>query len=164
MAPRNPDLSSLVRAGQFSADDPGENELLRQTIRGGTAYLRSFDWCREIKECYVGDIAVGDVVVVLLCRIVPAKEAVDEWLWVVVGDLPPAYIVTDDAPDAASALDAYIGEMERWVDAVRKGQSVAELIPVLTAEGGDVLDPTREHAADLERRLRMLENMFLSGS
>jgi hypothetical protein len=100
----------------------------------------------------------------LLCRIVPAEEAVDEWLWVVVGDLPPAYIVTDNARDTPSALDAYTGEMERWIEAVRKGQSVADLIPVLTADGSEVIDPTIEYAADLGTRLRKLDSIFLGGS
>jgi hypothetical protein len=104
---------------------------------------------------------VGGVVVVLLFRIVPAREDVDEWLWVVVGDVPPAYLVTDDAPNPASALDGYIGEMERWVAAVRAGQPVDDLIPVGTVDGAAQLEPTVERADEIESRLRFLTEEIL---
>ena len=60
----------------------------------------------------------------------PLRRDVDELLWVVVGDIPPAYLVTDDAPDPVAALQAYIREMRRWIEAVRLGRPIADLIPV----------------------------------
>jgi hypothetical protein len=131
-------------------------------IEGARAYLASFEWCRAIRECYIGDIAVGGVVTVLLFRIQPARPDVDEWLWVVVGDLPPAYLVVDDAPNPAAALDAYIGEMERWITAVRQGGPVDDLIPVEATGGGERLEPTRDRADELERRLRFLHAEILA--
>ena len=47
---------------------------------------------------------IGGVVAVFLFRIDGPPE-VDPLLWVVVGDLPTAYLVTDDAPSPAIALD-----------------------------------------------------------
>ena len=58
------------------------------------------------------------------------------------GDLPPAYLTTEDCPNPAAALDGYIGAMMEWVHAAQNGESVADLIPVnvpATKENGDML-------------------------
>jgi hypothetical protein len=73
---------------------------------------------------------------------------------VIVGDLPPAYIVVEDNPTAADALDAYCSEMESWVEAVRNGESVNELIPVN-------VPPSREYAEQLSGRLGYLRSKIL---
>ena len=66
----------------------------------------------------------------LFRSITPRSKDVGTWLWAVVGDLPPAYIVVDDNPTAADALDAYCSEMGSWVEAVERGDSIDDLIPV----------------------------------
>ena len=85
----------------------------------------------------------------------PTRRGVDSVLWVITGDLPPAYLVTDDAPDWQRALAAYAGEMRKWVAAVRDGSSTADLIPVNVT-------PTAEHAAMLERRLDFIERELIA--
>jgi hypothetical protein len=67
----------------------------------------------------------------------------------VVGDLPKAYLVTDDSPSPRLALETYVELMSEWVDAATKGQPVDELIPVNVA-------PTLENAKLLEGRLAFL--------
>lgn len=156
------DLSALVACTEYTEPDAEEARLIVEMIEGAHAYLSSFEWCHGILECYIGDVAVGGIVVVALLRIEPARAAVDEWLWVVVGDLPPAYLVVDDAPDPAAALGVYIDEMERWVEAVKTGRPVDDLIPVATAGGGAGLEPTLELAEALEGRLRFLESEILA--
>jgi hypothetical protein len=42
----------------------------------------------------------------------------------------PAYMVTEQTPNPACALKAYIVLMRQWVEAVMKGESVEDLIPV----------------------------------
>jgi hypothetical protein len=155
------DFTKLVPCADFAGEDAEDDALLKEMIGTGLSYLRSFDWCRQVVECYVGDIAVGGVVAVLLAKIEPAEEELDEWLWLVVGDLPPAYLVVDGAPNPAAALDSYIGEMERWVAAVKAGESIDDFIPVETATGAAPLQPTREHADELARRLRFLDEKIL---
>src|SRR5262249_27562849 len=110
--------------------------------------VRSFTWCKSVEESFAG-IAIPGVVGVFLFRIEPVQSEVDSWLWVVVGDLPPAYLVVDDAPNPPCALKAYIDEMQRWVDAVKAGGSLEDVIPVNVT-------PTIEHARMLEQRLRFL--------
>jgi hypothetical protein len=129
-------------------DNDQDTALLRQMFKEAESYLCSFDWCGSIAQSYFG-LGIGGVVAVFLFRIVPKQEGVDEWLWVVVGDLPSAYLVTDDNPTPASALEAYVAEMSAWVDAVENGRPVADLIPVN-------VPPTRENSQQLRNRLTFL--------
>lgn len=118
-------------------------------------YLLSFTWCQEILEGYVG-LCVEPVVGVFLFRIKHDGSA-DDWLWVVTGDLPPAYIaVSAETPNGACALDGYIGEMEHWVDAVRAGQTqgLDDIIPVNAP-------PTPENADHLAKCLKFLDEKIL---
>jgi hypothetical protein len=73
----------------------------------------------------------------------------DELLWVVVGDLPPAYLVTDGNPIPLAALETYVEEMQAWVNAVEAGEPVDDLIPVNVT-------PTHDHAKQLKERLLCL--------
>ena len=102
---------------------------------------------------YAG-LAIAGVVGVFLCEIEPNSRDVDDVLWVIVGDLPSAYLVTDDSPTAEAALRTYIDLMNEWVGAVKKGDSVDKLIPVNVA-------PNAEHARMLESRLRFLRERVL---
>jgi len=74
---------------------------------------------------------------------------------VVVGDVPSAYLVADDAPNPAKALRVYLDEMQRWVDAAQAGKPVVDLIPVN-------VPPTKEAAAQLQSRLVFLRDKVLS--
>jgi len=148
------DLSKAVPAAQIEGEDPHETHELKVLLREASTYLQSFAWCRRIREEYMG-IGVGGVIGVFLFRIIPSGDDVDEWVWVVAGDLPLAYITAEEAPNAACALDAYIGAMDRWVAAAKVGDPTDGLIPV------DV-PPSPEHARQLEARLRFLDREILS--
>jgi hypothetical protein len=76
-------------------------------------------------------------------------------LWVVVGDLPPAYLVCDDAPTWQEALQSYCSEMTRWVEAVRAGTSLEDVIPVGS-------EPTLEHAAMLASRVEFIRGKIVT--
>jgi hypothetical protein len=157
------DFTRLVSCSEYIGEDAEDHALIREMIERANSFLRSFDWCAGIAECYMGDVAVGGVVAAILFRIEPAREGVDEWLWVVVGDVPPAYLVTDDAATASAALERYIEEMQRWIDAVEAGESIDELIPVATSDGSTRLEPTPAIAEELSSRLRFLNEKVLRG-
>ena len=116
-------------------------------------YLRAFSWCERIEEGFAG-ICVPGLFGVFLFRFVPAREGVEPWVWVIAGDLPPAYLTTENAPNPACAVDAYIGAMQSWVRAVREGRPVSDEIPV-TAPA------TVPYAALLEARLTLLDQEIL---
>jgi hypothetical protein len=131
----------------MTGEDAEETGLLKAAFNEARAYLGSFAWVHSIREAYFG-VGVGGVVSTFLFRI-DAEPNVDEWLWVVVGDLPSCYLVTDRASDGIEALKTYCEVMEDWVETVRARGDLAEAFPVKAP-------PTVENAAALESRIAAL--------
>jgi len=145
---RNVDLSRVVSLQQMRGEDAEETNQLHKMHESAIAFMRGFGWFKGATESYFGG-GVGDVVALFLLHIDANKSEIDLWLWVIVGDLPSAYIVVTDDPTPRAALTAYVEEMGRWVDAVFAGKSVEQLIPVNGA-------PTKGNAEALRRRLSFL--------
>jgi hypothetical protein len=148
------DLTKLTHSAALRGEDDNEIQLLKAMLSDAERYLLSFGWCRDIIESYIG-IGVGGVVAVFLFQITPNGKLVDEWLWVIVGDIPPAYITIDSAPNSACALDAYIGAMQKWINAVSNGHPVDGLIRVNVS-------PSLENVGRLKSRLDFLDKQILS--
>ncbi len=115
-------------------------------------FLSSSTWCERIEESFFG-FGYAGIVAVFLFRIVPARPGVDDWLWVVVGDLPPAYLVTEGNLTPDLAIDGYICEMSKWVQAAKEGRPVDHLIPVN-------VPATQENAEALEGRLNAVRRII----
>lgn len=147
-------MSKVTMVEHLEGETEEETRDLAKLAKTAKAYLASFRWCGGIKEEYAG-LTIPGIVGVFLFRIVPGSPDTDEWLWVVVGDLPPAYITLDSSPNPATGLDAYIGAMREWVDAVKNNLPTEELIPVNTPA-------TIQYAEMLESRLDFLESEVLS--
>jgi len=152
----------LVPVEEFRGEDVEDESLLAEMFDRADTYVKGFSWCGGVIGRYVGDVAIGGVVAVLLYQIVPASHNAEPSVWVVVGDLPPAYISAEDAGLSACALHGYVREVQDWIAAVKLGQPVDELMPLLDWRTGDPLNPTVENAADLEHRITGLEEIVLS--
>jgi hypothetical protein len=148
------DITKVVRASQITGESSEETVELRQMMDEASKYLRAFSWCADILESYLG-IGFPGVVGVFLFKIRPARAGIDEWIWIVVGDLPYAYITSEDAPNPACALDGYIGAMEEWVQAAQAGRPITDIIPVN-------VPPTPENANRLASSLKFLDREILS--
>jgi hypothetical protein len=146
--------TNLVPVSELKGDSPTDTKMLKGMYSEASRFLTSFKWCGGIRRGWFGQ-GVGGVVAVFLFEIEPSKPDVDDTLWVVVGDLPPAYLVIDDSPTPKAALATYVAEAKRWVAAVRSQSDLADCIPVN-------VPPTSENASRLERRLEFLEREFLS--
>ena len=118
--------------------------------RKATDFLTAFRWCASVRESFLA-FGSGHILGVFLFRIEPRLLGVDDTLWVVVGDLPSAFLVCDDAPDWRCALKCYVREMQRWVVAVLSGCSLEGIIPVRVS-------PTPEHAGMLASRLKFIQD------
>lgn len=149
-----PDLSKVVEWERYFAVQTEDLEEAKFLCQEAREFLEFYDWCVEIKETFVGILYPG-IVAVFLFKIVPSRQDIDDWVWVVVGDLPPAYLTVDECPNPAAALDGYVGAMLEWVDAAQKGESVADLIPVN-------VPATKENAEMLKVRLDFLNERVLS--
>jgi hypothetical protein len=143
-----PDLTKVVRWPQYLEGQANDKAEITKMYEGASRFMQSQKWCRSIEAGYVGVVHPG-IIGVFLFQMSPSSIDIDRWIWVIVGDLPPAYIASDDCPDPAAALDGYIGEMDEWVDAVENGRPVDELIPVN-------VPATKENALKLKKRLDFL--------
>lgn len=126
---------------QFS-EEKGSSYLFLQEAQ---LFLNNKKWCQKIEDGFLG-IYVEGILAAFKFIIIPTSDNIDKELWVIVGDIPPAYLVTDYAPDAISALKVYVEEMNLWVDAVMNNKSIDDLIPVNTSA-------TKENAKNLKKRL-----------
>jgi len=140
----------MIPAAQIQ--DPEVREMANEA----ESFIESHRWCTRVASVELAWAAAG-VLGVFQVRLVPARPTVDEVLWVVVGDLPTAYLVQDDAPTWREALTGYIYEMSKWVSAVKQGDSLDEIIPVEA-------EPTLEHAQMLESRLTFIEQNILGAT
>src|ERR1017187_10666819 len=147
------EISRMTPVDSIEGESVIDTNLLRRMATEARDFIGTQDWCEHIDHQYFA-YGVGGVVAVFLFQITSRFVDIDECLWGIVGDLPPAYIVVEDNPTAADALDAYCSEMESWVEAVQNGESVDELIPVN-------VPPTREYAEQLSGRLGYLRSEIL---
>jgi hypothetical protein len=144
------DVSKMQPVDLIEGDSVVDTDLLKQTATEAYNFICGQDWCEHVDRQYLA-YGVGGVVAVFFFQITPSAKDVDSCLWVIVGDLPPAYLVVDDSPTAADALDGYCSLMMEWVEAVEAGESVDELIPVNAS-------PTIENAEQLKGRLQFLRS------
>ncbi len=147
------DISKMMPVDSIEGESDVDTKLLREMAAEAHIFILEHEWCELVDRQYLA-YGVGGVVAVFLVQITPRSEDVDTFLWVIVGDLPPAYIVVDDNPTAADALDGYCSEMEAWVEAAERGEDVEDLIPVNAP-------PTRDNAAQLGGRLEFLKSKIL---
>jgi hypothetical protein len=154
---RMPELpvKGIIPISQMIGDDEEETRLLHELSERAQAFLSSFAWCVSISEFYFGD-GIGGIFGVFFARIQPARPAIDDFLWVIVGDLPSAYLVTDACKTPSQAMDAYIEEMRKWIALAKKGETSRNVIPVN-------VPATPEWAKVLEGRLDTLQHEILPG-
>jgi hypothetical protein len=146
-------IDTMKPVALIEGEDAAETKLLREMATAAHDFISSQEWCERVDQEYLA-CGIGGVVAVFLVLITPRSEDIDKCLWVIVGDLPYAYIVVDDNPTALDALDAYCSEMESWVEAVDRGDSTEDLIPVNAPA-------TPESARQLGGRLEFLRQKVL---
>ncbi len=142
-------VSGVVPISCMLGEDDAETQRLRGMEQKARDFVSQFDWCDGIRDFYFG-AGIGDVFAVFLAHIKPMRPEVDQYLWIVVGDIPSAYLVTDDCPNPREALEGYIWEMRKWVALAKQGQTSKDVIPVNVS-------PTPEWSKTLEVRLDTLE-------
>lgn len=152
----------MMNIEQFGVSDVGamggksktEQRYLEEMLDNATRYMQKFPWCAGVEAAYFG-AGAGKIFAVFLFEVKMKWEASNRLFWVVVGDIPPAYLVADEETGTPlDALDLYCCLMGAWVEAVEKQEPVDDLIPVN-------VPPTAENAAMLASRLDYLGEHFL---
>lgn len=137
----------------ISGENDDETVLLNELSDEAFSFLQNKKWCKSIRDgyfCY----GIGGIIGIFLFEIDPSDTDVDHSVWVIVGDVPPAYLSPVYCKSAKDALNGYLAEMEAWVDAIRNNAPVGELIPVNA-------EPNLENAGLLESRLTFLKENVL---
>ena len=140
----------LVNVPSYESDVLNSKEFqgFRAHVEQAVRFAQENEFIFQSHPEYVGAFSPG-VCSIFLSSVFASPHSYAERVWIIVGDVPPAYIVIDDAPDAASALNAYIAEMNLWIEAVRSGRLVEDCIPVNVS-------PTQKWAERLATRMRFL--------
>ena len=77
-------------------NDEEDTKLLRNMAVAADEYIRSFTWCQTVLRSFFAG-GVGGIFAVFLLDIAPARPEAGRWIWIVVGDVPPAYLPLEDA-------------------------------------------------------------------
>jgi hypothetical protein len=149
------DTAHMLAIECLPGSDLTDKDQLLAMSEQARRYLLSHDWCRSVRRGFL-DRGISGVLAVFYFEIEP--DGADEEVWVIVGDIPPAYMDVESCPTGADALEAYLECMEEWVEAVRNGKSVDELIPVGYADTGRPIEPTPDAAEELAGRLAFIRN------
>lgn len=148
------DVSGFQPVDAIQKEDEEENILLRAMSAKAKTYISGFSWSREISAAYLAD-GVGGVAAVFLFVFSEPVGGSNNVLWVVVGDLPSAYLVTDQIKTPDDAFQVYCELMEDWANAVIGGGGLKDVFPVEA-------EPTLENAEALLRRTAFIRNNLMS--
>ena len=148
------DRTKLLSAGQLAGDarfEKGEIDEITQLWSEAIEFLEAHEWCLEVIDQYLSFSAVP-VLCVFLADVKVAAPATSP-LWVIVGDIPPAYIDVSETENAAEAMEDYCAAMAEWVRAVRVGDPLDDLIPVRERGSLRIVRASKEVADALQARL-----------
>lgn len=148
-----------ITDGMTGIDDIDKSEIeyaseVAALVERARSYLSSQSWCERIVEGWV-EYSCGYVIGIFYFHIIPAREDVPRYVWVIAGDLPTAYMDGEFHSSAWEALSAYIVEMQEWVDRVLDGRSITD--DVITVN----VPPEPKWADELAKRLGFVRENFL---
>jgi hypothetical protein len=137
-------------------DIPSNTEFYSEVlllIEEATKYLKSFVWCKKIKDCFLYT-NIGRAFCIFLFEIENTQSSEDNFLWVIVGDIPSMYLDTQGPKTTKEVIELYIGLAEDWIENVRKYKAVDNCYP-FDAE------PTIEMAELLQRKISFMGGTLL---
>ncbi|MDD4968141.1 MAG: DUF4826 family protein [Paludibacter sp.] len=118
-------------------------------------YLNSFVWCNKILNGWlVKDWGYMLCIFYFEIDSVPQSGA-DKFVWIIVGDLPSAYIDIESAHNELEAFEVYVFLMEEWITNVEQGKSVDDCFPIN-------VKPSKKHANMLSNRVKIIKSDFIT--
>jgi hypothetical protein len=113
--------SELTPAKRIIGDDERDTVLLRAMADEAKRYISSFSWCKEVLDSYFGG-GVGGIFAVFFFHVRSSRPDVEPWIWIIVGDIPPAYLPLTDCRTPAEVFRTYMRGMSNWVELARNSQ------------------------------------------
>lgn len=93
---------------------------------------------------------------VFFFHVLPSKSNIPEYVWVIVGDIPPAYIDVDFCHSGREAIKGYVCELQEWVNRVMNDLAIDDSIMPVN------IPPEKNWAMNLQRRLNIINNDILN--
>lgn len=146
--PQGMNTKGFQRLPDIMGEDAADTAALREMAMSARDYIASFNWCPPINAGYLAS-GVGGIAAVFLFEFTSKIQDTDDRLWVIVGDLPSAYLVVEPGDSPPDALERYCSLMEDWIAAIRDSTPLDKAFPVAA-------EPTPENAELLERRIAFL--------
>ena len=144
----------MIQIDELGTSDVEYKEEVILESQRAIKYLSSFKWCNKILNGWLAE-GFGYILCIFYFEIEPAKDSnADDKVWVIVGDIPSAYLDTIEYKTANDALCVYCCLMEEWIEQVKAGKSIEECYPVN-------VPPTNEYAEMLSSRVNLLKRDFL---
>lgn len=141
-----------INLKDINADIEFYNEVVEKHTEA-EKYLLSFYWCKKIKESFLC-ANLGRVFCIFVFEIENSASLEDDFLWVIVGDIPSMYLDFFGENTTAAVTRNYIELAQDWIDHIRKGQSVNECYP-FNAE------PTIELAELLDKKISFMRDTLV---
>ncbi len=146
------DWSTVRSLDEYPVENPQDRVELDMLALRAREYLVGQRWCKGVEQIWHG-YDFGLKIAVFLVK-VSLVSGPGHLVWVVVGDVPPAYLGHPELANPIQALDGYAGEMQAWVKAAKAGMSLDDLIPVNAPA-------TLDNVAQLESRLKFINEHCL---
>jgi hypothetical protein len=124
------------------------DEVLQQKDYA-SKYLSEFRWCKRIIDCSLY-LNFGKILCIFLFEIENKSSPEDNFIWVVVGDLPSMYMDIYGPKSTKEVLEVYVNLSRDWINAVEQGEGVEECFPFDN-------DPSLELARMLKSRVDRIE-------
>jgi len=128
------------------------NEVIKMNERA-SVYLSGFDWCKQIR-CSSLYMNLGSTLCIFLFEIENSASGEDNFLWLMVGDLPSMYLDVYGSKSTKEVLHRYAALAKDWIANVESGLSVDDCYPFDAAA-------TREMADLLKKRVNLIEKSII---
>ncbi len=116
-------------------------------------YLYSFKWCKNIKKSYLYT-NLGSKLCIFLFEIENSASEDDNFLWMIVGDIPPMYLDIFGSKSIREVLNVYVELAKEWTEHIKAGKSTNECYP-FNAE------PTDEIVKLLGKKIDFLKDVVI---
>ena len=117
-------------------------------------YLKSFSWCGNILSANLYT-NLGEKLCLFLFEIDNLTSKDDNFLWVIVGDIPPMYLDIHGAKSTKEVLENFVFLANEWIDHVNSGIDLTECYPFNTK-------PTTELANLLGRKVYFIASTVIN--
>jgi hypothetical protein len=138
---------------------PEDGSGLMEMAEEAKSFLVSRSWCKSFRGGYLF-FGVPPVFAIFLMEIDPVGGA-PPFLWVMVGDIPPAVATLENCPDPVSAVLAYVEELEDWAVAVESGNPLDDFMPMLRRGSWIQIEPNAASADLAYRRAKLMRSTII---